>query len=259
MVTRGHVTTAVAIGVAAGYFSFNAYHPDKREVLKDHVRGIREAKQFLTPSSLHRLASILTESRSQLAPATLPTLIIDMDSVLIGKHLQRGVKTLGLRPGAAEFIDALTGRYDVVLYTSYPAAMAKNIVTGIDPAGKVVTRTIDKHPSLKRGRWWSRKVVSPKFLNGRDDVTLLSASRGSGWFVPTQNIVIPAWKDATRDTALFELAESLESGLLSIGAVDPVAADSGLMSEADGIRRVMYGDEEPRDPLAWQILRKHRR
>ncbi len=193
----------------------------------------------------------MTQSRAHLAPAELPTLIIDMDTVLLGKQQQNGQSTMALRPGAQQFVDSLAGEYDVVLYSSFPPAIAENVAKGVDPSGKVVTKSISKHPKLKWGRFWAPKVAGRQFLGTRSTPTLVSTRRGAGALARgPESIVISPWRTGDRDTALYELADDMSTQ----SKRDPVAPVSGEGPAEAGLQRVLFGGDEPRNPLLARLM-----
>jgi hypothetical protein len=239
---------AAAAGLTAGLVHSAITDPSARERYVDYAHGaiaaLRPHSPAIPPAALARLPPPADKvSTDRGSPSSPPIIVIDIDTVLVGRVIRNGAPTYELRPGTADLLKALKqGDFPVVLQSSQSPFLARSLLKGLDPDGTCLHTYVG--PRLRRPLWgpvgrvpilrgllpyglekaWRQDALQSLNIQDRPAMLLAAASplpqrAAEAAFAPPRTAYIEPWDGGIRDGSLFALARwfSLSSRALAAG------------------------------------------
>lgn len=139
----------------------------------------------------------------------VPTLVLDLDDVLVHSEWTRGRgwRTFK-RPGVEDFLKRMAPYYEMVVYTSQLQTYAEPIMQRLDPVGYIPYRLYRTDTQYVDGK----HVRDLSKLN-RDlgKVLLITADPDAASLQKENAVIVKKWKLETEDTTLLDLIPFLEA------------------------------------------------
>jgi Dullard-like phosphatase family protein len=212
------------------------------------VESTGDSETTTTPWYAESLAKIRTfpqpspeeiaSRRVFLGPTTKKcTIALDLDETLIfsyelpvegedGDELRLVVHA---RPGAQDFLERLSTKYEILIFTAAEESYAQEAVALLDPKGRFVSRLLTRQHCIRIGE--DVLVKDLRILGDRDLERVLIADNEicSFAFQLSHGIPVPPYTGAEEDNELSSLADYLEALYEEPNLVAANAAEMGLL------------------------------
>lgn len=213
------------IEVGMGPLTLQSFPADRSRI----ASCLRPALRFLAVTQLPppRMDTLLPPARDPKAM----TLVLDLDETLV--HCDKGFakfrRHVRVRPHARAFLEAVAGRYEVVVFTASTQGYADSVLDQLDPERTLVHFRLYREScsvNVHGGYFKDLKALGRPM----DKVLLVDNSLTSLALQPDHGVPIRTWTEDPEDTELIELLPFLDE-LSRAQSVQPILRRKYCLSE----------------------------